>query len=149
MMREDIDSHCVKSVQTRSFSGTYFPVFGLNTDQKNSAFGHISHSFQLFNIYLQKESSFFKLDILKESFKCNLKEEPNVFFDRYKGMIFHSWKQLSYSLFTHEIWRLVNLFRIATIFRTPYLKFLKILLCFILELVLFYKKKVWIVNNVT
>ena len=25
--------HCVKSVGTRSFSGQYFPVFGLNTER--------------------------------------------------------------------------------------------------------------------
>ena len=25
-------NHCVKSVQIRSYSGTYFPVFGLNTE---------------------------------------------------------------------------------------------------------------------
>ena len=34
--------HCVKSVQIRSFSGPYFPAFGLNTEQKNSVFGHFS-----------------------------------------------------------------------------------------------------------
>ena len=28
-----IDSHCVKSVRIRSFSGPYFPVFGLNTER--------------------------------------------------------------------------------------------------------------------
>ena len=28
--------HCVKSIRIRSFSGMYFPAFGLNTDQKNS-----------------------------------------------------------------------------------------------------------------
>ena len=27
--------HYVKSVRIRSFSGSYFPAFGLNTDQKN------------------------------------------------------------------------------------------------------------------
>ena len=30
------------------------------------------------------------LDLLKESFEWNVKEGPNVFFSRYKGMIFHS-----------------------------------------------------------
>ena len=28
----------------QSFSGTYFPAFGLNTDQKNSKYGHFSHN---------------------------------------------------------------------------------------------------------
>ena len=27
--------HCVKSVRIRSYSGPYFPAFGLNTDQNN------------------------------------------------------------------------------------------------------------------
>ena len=31
-------THYVKNVQIRSFSGPYFSVFGLNTDQKNSLF---------------------------------------------------------------------------------------------------------------
>ena len=29
-----------------SFSGTYFPAFVLNMDQKNSEYGHFSHSVQ-------------------------------------------------------------------------------------------------------
>ena len=29
--RTNTYSHCVKSVQIRSFSGPYFPVFGMNT----------------------------------------------------------------------------------------------------------------------
>ena len=54
-------THCVKSVQIWSFSGPYFPVFGLNTEiysinlrmrskyrkirsRKNSVFGHFSCS---------------------------------------------------------------------------------------------------------
>ena len=52
--------HCVKSVCIRSFSGPYFPAFGLNTeryeylfvfspngentDQKNSKYGHFLRS---------------------------------------------------------------------------------------------------------
>ena len=50
--------HCVKSVFILSFSGPYFPAFGLNTkryysvgmcenvDQKNSEYGHFSRSDQ-------------------------------------------------------------------------------------------------------
>ena len=37
-------SHCVKSFRVRSFSGLYFPAFGLNTDQKNSEYGHFLRS---------------------------------------------------------------------------------------------------------
>ena len=31
--------HCVKSVRIQSFSGLYFPTFGLNMDQENSEYG--------------------------------------------------------------------------------------------------------------
>ena len=34
--------HCVKSVGIRSYSGSCFPAFGLNTDQNNSEYGHFS-----------------------------------------------------------------------------------------------------------
>ena len=62
-------------------------------------------------------------------------------------MILHSWQQSSYSLFTHEIGRVVNLFRTSTFFRSPSLDFLQIVLCFILGLVLFHKIEVWIVSK--
>ena len=32
--------HCVKSVRIRSYSGSHFPTFGLNTDQNNPKYGH-------------------------------------------------------------------------------------------------------------
>ena len=38
------DLQCVKSVGIWSFSGPHFPAFGLNTDQKNSEYGHFSSS---------------------------------------------------------------------------------------------------------
>ena len=69
--------HCVKSVQIRSFSGPYFPAFGLNTEgvspsiqsecrkistRKNSVFGHFSRSGSsvphCWTKYLQTFSSF-------------------------------------------------------------------------------------------
>ena len=34
----------MRGVRIRSFSGPYFPVFRLNTDQKNSKYGHFSGS---------------------------------------------------------------------------------------------------------
>ena len=37
-------THCVKSVSIRSISGPYFPLFGLNTNKKNSEYGHFSRS---------------------------------------------------------------------------------------------------------
>ena len=44
--------HCVKSVHIRRFSGPYFSAFGLNTDHRNSEYGHFSVSGpQAENIY--------------------------------------------------------------------------------------------------
>ena len=57
----EFNKHCVKSVQIRSFSGPYFPAFGMNPEiysvnhcihskcekvwtRKNSVFGHFSRS---------------------------------------------------------------------------------------------------------
>ena len=31
LLNTDVAEHCVKSVRNRSFSGPYFPAFGLNT----------------------------------------------------------------------------------------------------------------------
>ena len=33
-------AHCVKSVRIRSYSGLYFPAFGMNTDQYTSEHEH-------------------------------------------------------------------------------------------------------------
>ena len=41
---QNANDHCVKSVRIWSFSGPYVPAFGLNTDQKNSEYGHFLHS---------------------------------------------------------------------------------------------------------
>ena len=58
--------HCMKSVRIRSFSGSYFLAFGLNTgnagcwkmhenkDQKNSEYGHCSRSMHLKFYYHQE-----------------------------------------------------------------------------------------------
>ena len=37
-------THCVKSVRIGSYSGPYFPAFGLNTDQDNSEYRHFLRS---------------------------------------------------------------------------------------------------------
>ena len=31
--------HCERSVRIKNFSGPYFPIFGLNVNQKNSEYG--------------------------------------------------------------------------------------------------------------
>ena len=40
-----IIEHTVKSVRNWSFSGPYFPAFGLDVDQKNSEYGHLGLGF--------------------------------------------------------------------------------------------------------
>ena len=51
--------YCVKSVLIRSFSGPYFPAFGLNTDQKNSEYGHFSRSgYMALSQFFQKKFRF-------------------------------------------------------------------------------------------
>ena len=45
-------SHCVKSVRVRSYSGPYFPAFGLDTNQNNSEYGHFLRS-ELFSSHLE------------------------------------------------------------------------------------------------
>ena len=35
---------CTKSARIPSYSGPYFPAFGLNTDQNNSEYGHFLRS---------------------------------------------------------------------------------------------------------
>ena len=40
--------HCVKSARVWSFCGSYFPAFGMNTDQKNSEYGHFPRSGHFF-----------------------------------------------------------------------------------------------------
>ena len=68
-------------------------------------------------------------------------------FNWYKVMIFHSCKQSSYSLFTHELWILFTLFYMSTFFRSPFSYSLQGILCFVLGLELFHKKEVWIVSK--
>ena len=38
------DVRCIKSVRIPSYSGPYFPAFGLKTDQNNSEYGHFLRS---------------------------------------------------------------------------------------------------------
>ena len=81
--------HCVKTVQIRSFSGPYFPAFGLNTEihsvnlrtqsecgkirtRKNSVFGHFSRSgfvrFVLNQHFLCKGTVFSNFIIISRSY---------------------------------------------------------------------------------
>ena len=68
-------------------------------------------------------------------------------FNWYKGMIFHSWKQSSYILFTHELWKLFTLLHMSTFFRPPISYLLQRVLSFILGSDLFHQKEVWIVSK--
>ena len=76
LARNGLISHCVKSVQIRSFSGPYFPAFGLNTERcrvslhiqsewgkiwtrKKSVFGHFSRSVREMNCSLNQLVQYF------------------------------------------------------------------------------------------
>ena len=48
----------MKSVRIQSFSGPYIPEVGLNTDQKNSEYGHFSHS-DLYKLLPEFQKDFF------------------------------------------------------------------------------------------
>ena len=43
-------THCVKSVQMRSFSGPYFPAFGLNSNQKKHRIWTLFTQCQLYSL---------------------------------------------------------------------------------------------------
>ena len=60
----------VKSVRIRSYSGSYFPAFGLNsvrilenTDQNNSEYGHF-----FMHCYLKQTDVINRLEVLQKSF---------------------------------------------------------------------------------
>ena len=59
--------HCVKGVRIRNFSGSYFPAFGLTTDQKNSEYGHFARSGEPDFRYL------LEVKILRGVFRTHLK----------------------------------------------------------------------------
>ena len=80
-------NHCVKSVHIRSYSGPYFPAFGLNmdrysvlrispysvrmrenTDQNNSEYGHFLRS-EYFSSHTEKSNKYFEFDHSKISEK--------------------------------------------------------------------------------
>ena len=39
-----LNTHCVKSIRIRSYSGLYIPAFGLNTDRNSSEYRHFLRS---------------------------------------------------------------------------------------------------------
>ena len=47
----------MKRVHIRSYSGLYFPAFGLNTDQNNSEYGDVLGSKAFCKRFLEKEPS--------------------------------------------------------------------------------------------
>ena len=60
----NMKQHCVKSVRIRSYSGPYFSVFGLNTDQYNSEYEHFLRSGRHVFVLL----GFFVLVFMKRKF---------------------------------------------------------------------------------
>ena len=78
------DQHCVKSVRIRSFSGPYFPAFGLHTDQKNSEYRHFSHSEHAYSIvsqlkYLKKSYSLLFFVIFQPRHSISIKSIQHFF----------------------------------------------------------------------
>ena len=64
----------VKCVRIRSFSGRYFPSFGLNTDQKKSEYGNLLRielyvSFTLFEMYSLMACLWGKFDVVQPTSK--------------------------------------------------------------------------------
>ena len=55
--------HCVKSARVWSFCGSYFPAFGMNTDQKNSEYGHFSRSDHFLREQLKLKDDHFRDEI--------------------------------------------------------------------------------------
>ena len=47
---------CVKSVRIRSYSGPYFPAFGLNTVLNNSEYGHLFNAVWINHMRFQENS---------------------------------------------------------------------------------------------
>ena len=74
----------MKSVQIRSFSGLYFPVFGLDTDQKNSVFGPF-----LRNVLINKKPKILTdryqnwlINYLDSRFPIQINSENQTFFSK-------------------------------------------------------------------
>ena len=68
----------MKSVLIRNFPRPYFPAFGLNTDQKNSKYGHLSRSTWVLRKYLsfvEKYLIFFPNDVHSVLVFSNVNEE--------------------------------------------------------------------------
>ena len=49
--------HSLKSVRIRSFSGSFFPVLGMSTDQRNSEYGHFT-ALGVGTVYFRKHFSY-------------------------------------------------------------------------------------------
>ena len=75
-------SHCVNFVRTRSFSGPYFPAFGLNIDQKNSEYGHFSCSVYQRDLRKMRQAKQIKsTQVYKANGSKNLKSSCLLHFD--------------------------------------------------------------------
>ena len=100
--------YCVKSVRVWSFSGKYFAVLGLNTDQKNSEYKHFSCS--VYDLFLE---AYFFSRIKATIIQCRL--------------LFH--RSVLWKCFRNILWSGIFLSKIIDIYvmiykrRTPPMKF--------------------------
>ena len=72
---------------------------------------------------LEKMGMFFFF--LKERLEWKIKDFLNVLLINWRGIIFHSWNESSYSPFIHEDWRLVIFSQISTSFNPSSLQSLQ------------------------
>ena len=96
-----IDDRCVKIVRIQSYSGTYFPTFGLNKDQNNSEYEHFLRS------GWEQFKRFFKV------FLCNLTqliviEREFIFIVRMLDLNGKILAYISYGLTWSELFRIAK-----------------------------------------
>ena len=73
--------HCVKNVRIRSYSCSYFPAFGLNTDLNNSEYGHFYavHAVASFRNRCFERSPSFTL-FLSQQYNANTKVQKTFIY---------------------------------------------------------------------
>ena len=66
------EDHCVRSARIRSFSGGYFPAFGLNTERHGVSL-HIQFKCgKIWNRKTPNTNTFYAVDVLKEAGKFSI-----------------------------------------------------------------------------
>ena len=75
------------SIRIRSFSGPYFPEFGLNTDQKNSEYGHFScRCYRWIATFPSKQNFFCVVELQKQ--RMNFVIKQSCFFSSFYAFVY-------------------------------------------------------------